>query len=294
MIHWTKIRICISKFKLKVLYSVKHDFRKEGEYCGEMERLEDINTVEQPQNSGVNMEHIPEQNSSKKQKQSHGGVYSCDQCEFKGSKHRLWYHKKSRHEGVRYPCEQCEYVATTVSNLKQHKDAKHGGVRYPWDKCEYVATYLSNLKQHKKIKHEGVRYPCDQCEYLATRVSNLKKHKKRKHGDYSEAAVKRNEHEISETVFFETSNINDAETELKQEENIDDPLSLIKTEPADDKFSGNDPGTVNVSASVKQEAGMCDLESKIEIGEDLFLKTETLDWSISCQWKDISISCKEV
>ena len=135
-------------------------------------------------------------------------------------------------------------------------------------------------QKHLATLHLGLRFPCDQCEYVATRVSHVKTHKKRKHGDYSGAAVKRNEHEISEIVIIETSNISDAETELKQEENIDDPLSLIKTEPADDNFPGNDPGTVNVSASVKQEADMWDLESKIEIEEDYFLKTEPLDWSI--------------
>ena len=122
-----------------------------------------------------------------------------------------------------------------------------------------------------------MRYSCDQCIYVATQASHLKKHKERKHGDDSEALINRKEQEFSEVVFIETSNISDAETELKQEENIDDPLSLIKTEPADDNFPGNDPGTVNVSASVKQEADMCDLESKIEIEEDLVLKTETLD-----------------
>ena len=115
-----------------------------------MERLEHINTVEQPQNSGVNMEHIPEQNSSKKQKQSHGGIYSCDQCEFKGSRAGLYLHKKSIHEGVRYQCDKCGYAAKQYSNLKKHNESKQKGVRYQCDYCEYAATTISNLKKHQK------------------------------------------------------------------------------------------------------------------------------------------------
>ena len=40
--------------------------------------------------------------------------------------------------------------------------------------------------------------------------------------------ISQNEHQISETVFIETSNISDVEAEIKQEENVDNPLSLIK------------------------------------------------------------------
>ena len=115
---------------------------------------ENTNTVKQLQNSELNMD---DEKSNKKQKQSHGKIYSCDQCEFTGSKSGLRYHKQSIHEGIRYPCDQCEYVATQVSKLKRHKESKHQGVRYPCDQCEYTATSVSKLKLHKETKHEGVR-----------------------------------------------------------------------------------------------------------------------------------------
>jgi len=279
------------------------------------EREENINTVEELQNTKVNMGYIPKMNLSRKQN-------SCDQCEFIGSHTGLWHHKKAKHEGVRYPCDQCEYVATRVLDLKRHKESKHEeGIIYPCDKCDYVATVLANLKRHKKAKHEGVCYPCDRCEYVAYHASSLKRHKKSKHEgvkftcDQCEYAATRydylkihkknkhsivssvslelknvrvinekldkrkyqisNDHQTSEIVFIETSNISDVETEIKQEDNIDDPLSLIKTEPIDNVIPEYDPGIADVS--VKQEADIFDLESKIEIEEDHVLKAESLD-----------------
>ena len=93
------------------------------------EKEENIDTVEQLQNTEVNMEDIPSQNRSKIQKQSHGGIYSCDQCEFEGSRNALWHHKKSKHEGIMYSCDQCEYSATLQSYLRRHKKSLHEGVR---------------------------------------------------------------------------------------------------------------------------------------------------------------------
>jgi len=147
------------------------------------EREGNINTVEQLQNTEVNTEHIPANTSSKKQKQSHGGIYSCDQCEFNGSRSGLQRHKKAKHEGVRYPCGQCEYFASNTPNLRRHMKTKHES-RYPCDQCEHVATKKSSLNQHKRSKHEGVRNQCEQCEYTATRKAQLKAHKESKHGEY--------------------------------------------------------------------------------------------------------------
>jgi len=88
---------------------------------------ENITTADQLQHDLVNMEHFSALISSTKQKQSHREVYSCDQCEFTGSKSGLKYHRESVHEGVRYPCDQCEYVATQLSSLKRHTKRKHSG-----------------------------------------------------------------------------------------------------------------------------------------------------------------------
>ena len=216
------------------------------------EREENFNTVEQEENTTtteVEMEDF--QKSSKKQKQSHGNIYSCDQCEFTGSKSGLRYHKQSIHEGIRYPCDQCEYVASSVLNLKRHKESKHEGVRYTCDQCEFAATTENNLKQHKESKHEGVRYPCGQCEYVATQLSSLKRHTKRKH---SGECSKKNKPRIRQTVFIEASNISDKGTGIEEEEITEDPLSL--TNPAGSSNAQNEYENIIVTPNLflmKQE-----------------------------------------
>ena len=110
-------------------------------------------------------------------------IYSCNQCEYTGSRTSIYQHKRSKHEGIRYPCDQCEYAASHLPNLESHIKSKHEGVRYPCDQCDYAATTISNLKRHKLYKHDsqGIRYPCDECEYSATAVRSLKIHKESKH-----------------------------------------------------------------------------------------------------------------
>jgi len=216
--------------------------------------------------------HLKQHKESK-----HEGIrYPCDQCDYKATtSSTLKKHKQSIHEGLRYPCDQCDYVATTSSNLKKHKKSKHEGIRYPCDQCEYLATTSSSLYKHKKSKHEGMRCSCDQCDYAATTTSNLIKHTKRKHGDQlcDKTIVKTKgqhvkvmiekldlskylKHHISqnsvESEYIEISGMDVADTEIKIEDNID-PLSL--------------------------DSSNCDLISKIEIEEDLVIKTESSDLS---------------
>ena len=53
-------------------------------------------------------------------------LYKCVECEaIYNSKHALYYHTRSKHEGVRYSCNQCEYQATQQGNLKRHKQSVH-------------------------------------------------------------------------------------------------------------------------------------------------------------------------
>ena len=242
------------------------------------EREENINTVEELQNTKVNMGYIPKMNLSRKQN-------SCDQCEFIGSHTGLWHHKKSKHEGVRYPCDQCEYVATRVLDLKRHKESKHEeGIIYPCDKCDYVATVLANLKRHKKSKHEGVKFTCDQCEYAATRYDYLKIHKKKKHSIVSTVATKvKNDrvkiekidarkyqispdgHTILDPVVIDISNKNRA---VIKSSSMDISDFQVKKENGDDIRNMN-----------RDKSYTCDLQTKIEIEEDLTLKTESSDLS---------------
>ena len=87
-------------------------------------------------------------------------VYSCDQCEYTGSRTALHKHKQSKREGIRYPCDQCEYAATRQGDLKKHKNSKHEGIRFPCDQCEYSATVQDSLKKHKQSIHEGMLCCC--------------------------------------------------------------------------------------------------------------------------------------
>ena len=165
-----------------------------------------------------------------------------------------------------------------------HKEAAsynntHNEIRYPCDQCEYAATKRSNLKLHKKSLHKGVRYPCGECEYLATHASSLKRHKKCVHEgvkklDISKYQISRDEYQIMEPEFIETYNISDLDTEIKMEEDFDDPLSLMGTEPQNIEAKYLELG---LSASVKQEADTYELDSKLEITEDFVIKTESLD-----------------
>ena len=106
-------------------------------------------------------------------------------------------------------------------------------------------------RKRKKPSH-GEVYSCDLCEHTGSQSQN--------------------ESQITEPVFIETSNISD-ETEIKKEENIDDPLSLIKIEQFEINIFRDDP---EISSSVKQETDLCELDSKIRIEEDFVIKSEIL------------------
>ena len=49
-------------------------------------------------------------------------LYQCEECEavFK-TKHHLFAHTSSKHEGIVYSCNQCEYKATRQAYLKTHQ-----------------------------------------------------------------------------------------------------------------------------------------------------------------------------
>ena len=141
------------------------------------EREGNINTVEQLQNTEVNTSN----NASKKQKQSHGAIYSCNYCEFTGSSSGLRKHQSYKHEGVRYSCDPCKYFVSDASNLRRHINTKHKEVRYQCEQCEYVAFQASSLKLHKAARHEVVSYLCDQCEYSTSNASSSKRHTRIKH-----------------------------------------------------------------------------------------------------------------
>ena len=208
------------------------------------------------------------------------------------------HYKKREHGGVKYFCDKCDFTTTILSSLNRHKKTENGGNKYPCDQCDFSATSLLRLVSHKVSNHEGVKYQCDKCEYVAIQNSDLMKHKESKHEDAyrhrrskhsvdksfeinvkndsvlpwrqtdsalpgkvekSNYQVSENKPQLLEPVFIESSHMCDGDTEIKQEDNINDPLSLIKTEPVENVIFENDPGISDVS-SVKQEVDMRDAE----------------------------------
>ena len=153
---------------------------------------------------------------SHKRSKHRGIKYHCDLCEFVANfKSGLRRHKRSRHEGIRYPCDQCDHMAMERSGLKMHKQAIHGDAKYQCDQCKFVAKMPASLAKHKKKVHEGVRYPCDQCEHVSFTAGYLKEHKQTKHEmirypcGYCEYATPRPSHLKRHMLVMHNENTND-------------------------------------------------------------------------------------
>ena len=103
--------------------------------------------------------------------------FQCQDCErsFSG-KSGLWFHKKSKHDGVRYDCKQCDKQFTDQSSMRRHIQYKHEGVKYGCNQCDQQYTQQSHLARHIQSIHEGVKYACNQCDYEATDKGNITKH----------------------------------------------------------------------------------------------------------------------
>ena len=99
-------------------------------------------------------------NKSTKRRVARSGVlfgdskFRCQDCEsIFNSKQALWYHTKSKHEGVKYACNQCDYEATQQWHLTTHIQSLHEGVKYTCNVCDQQFTQKSHLKTHRKRKH---------------------------------------------------------------------------------------------------------------------------------------------
>ena len=215
--------------------------------------------------AAMTLRHLKQHKYSK-----HEGLrYPCKQCDFAATDpSNLKRHIKTKHEGIRYPCDQCEYAATTLQLLKQHKESQHEGIRYPCDQCDYTVTRPSYLKQHSESKHKGIRYPCDQCEYAATTMIHLKNHKKSKHEGIKYPCDQCEYTATQHSESIQTSQMNDtASVEMI-------PLHSAEIEVKKENFNEYNETPVNM-----ENSEYCDLESKIEIVEDMVFKTESSDLS---------------
>ena len=81
-------------------------------------------------------------------------IYSCNQCEYTGSRQALRYHIRSLHDGIRLSCDQCNYETSQQSNLKRHKETEHELIKYSCDQCEYRGSSCA-LRNHVKTKHSS-------------------------------------------------------------------------------------------------------------------------------------------
>ena len=178
-------------------------------------------------------------------------------------------HKRSKHEGIRYPCDQCDYVGNYASNLKLHKRSTHEGIRYLCDQCENAATQHSDLKSHKKAKH-GKETVMDSVKHSISAILKRKvnvridkldfyKYKRIQNKMNTVEVVSSEKLQMSDTETASADLVNSAETEIKKEDvAADDPLE---------------------TPVIKEESECYDLESKIEIVEDIIFKTESSDIS---------------
>ena len=126
----------------------------------------------------------------------------------------------------------CDYVASQKSNINAHKRTKHEGVRYPCNQCDFISKQRGDLKRHKDSVHGGIRYPCGECDHVATLKSNLKRHIKLKHTDkvgVADIKIKIENNADPLALQRTLSNVSAVQSEIKQEVNIDDPLSIIDT-----------------------------------------------------------------
>ena len=243
----------------------------------------DVHSCDQCDYSAYNTSNLKVHNKSK-----HEGIrYPCDQCDYAATTaHSLKIHNEAKHIGIRYPCDQCEYTATTAHSLKIHKEVKHEGIRYPCDQCEYTATTAHSLKIHKEVKHEGIRYPCDQCEYVATQTAYLNRHEKAKHGKKAvvdivtkkesiilrKKVVVRKEVKCIDTPSSEYSQVKDTESTFVV-------LMPAETEVKDEYVAEDDYNDPLETPEKKTTREMSDVESKIEIEEDITIKKESSDLS---------------
>ena len=108
--------------------------------------------------------------------------FQCQDCErtFSG-KSGLWFHTKSKHDGVRYKCKQCDKLFTDQSSMRRHIQSKHEGVKYGCNQCDQQFTQQSGLTRHIQSIHEGVMYACNQCDHQATDKGHLTTHIQSKH-----------------------------------------------------------------------------------------------------------------
>ena len=254
--------------------------------------------------------------------------YPCDQCEYVGSYHSLNYHKKSKHDTNRHQCDQCEYVGSYYS-LYNHKYSKHKGTKLKGLKRKKVTDEFIRKTKFKAKNVKVMIEKCDLSEYLghqnllkstdsllietdaiSTRESSPNRHPRMQMGDISnDISVKgknvkvmienldlnrylshQNRLNSTEPEYMKISSIDKVDTEIKIEQSryessthFYDGFSRTKTL---NKYEINDSKAIN-----DFEHGGYDLQSIIEIKEELDIKTESSDLSeyiAECNKEDTS------
>ena len=66
----------------------------------------------------------------------------------------IWYHTKSKHEGVKYACNQCDKQFAQQAHLTTHIQSKHEGVKYACNQCDQQYTLQRSLTKHIQSIHD--------------------------------------------------------------------------------------------------------------------------------------------
>merc|ERR1740128_963594 len=144
------------------------------------------------------------------------------------------------HEGIRYPCKHCDYVATQQSHIKAHTMRKHGrrlcNKTIVKAKGKHVKVMIEKLDLSKYLKHhisqssiESEFIEISGMDVAVTEIKIEDNIDPLSINDFDFAGMVKNETqtEYEQCTMYITSAV---ETEIKQEENIDDPLLIIDTE----------------------------------------------------------------
>ena len=76
----------------------------------------------------------------------------------KSHKFVIFYHKETKHEGMRYICDQCDNTFARFHVLNRHRASKHDGMRYNCTKCSATFSWKSSIFKHNKLNHVTVSY----------------------------------------------------------------------------------------------------------------------------------------